>query len=104
VAIAASVTVVASTAIVADGAPRVFAEPAAPKVEKTTVSFTPVPEPSKAAVLVKSKAKARGKGHDKVKAKGKSTARGHEKAKLSEAKAQKAHGQGRNAPKSRKKP
>jgi RNA polymerase sigma factor (sigma-70 family) len=103
VAIAASATVVASTAVVADGAPRVFAEPVTPKVAKT-VSFTPIAEPSKAAVFVKSKTKARGKGHDKVKAKGKSTARGHEKAKRSEAKAQKAHGQGRNAPKSRKRP
>jgi RNA polymerase sigma factor (sigma-70 family) len=74
VAIAASATVVASTAMVADGAPRVFAEPAAPKAEKT-VSFTPVAEPSKAAVLVKSKAKAEGKGHGKAKAK----AKGHEK-------------------------
>src|SRR5919106_2152877 len=51
VAIAASATAVASTAVVADGAPRVFAEPAAQKVEKT-VSFTPIAEPSKAAVLV----------------------------------------------------
>jgi hypothetical protein len=103
VAIAASATVVASTAIVADGAPRVFAEPAAPKVEKT-VSFTPVAEPSKAAVLVKRKPKAKGKGHDKAKAKGKAKATGHEKAKSSEAKAQKAHGQGRNARRSGESP
>lgn len=68
VAIAASAAVVASTPIVADGAPRVFAEPAAPKVEKR-VSFTQVPEPSKAAVLVESESKANGKakakGHEK---------------------------------------
>ena len=106
VAIAASATVVASTAMVADGAPRVFAEPAAPKVEKA-VSFTPVREPSKLAVLVESnieaKAEAKGKGHLKTKTKAK--AKGHEKAKPPKAKVQhKAHGQGRNAAKSRKKP
>jgi len=74
VAIAASATVVASTAMVADGAPRVFAEPAAPKVEKN-VSFTQVAEPSKAAVFVESKSKAKGEGH----ANGKAKAKGHEK-------------------------
>jgi RNA polymerase sigma factor (sigma-70 family) len=75
VAIAASATVVASTAIVADGAPRVFAEPAAPKVGKT-LSFTPVAEPSKAAVLVESTSKAKGKGHAKKNGKAKAKRHG----------------------------
>ncbi|MEX2464428.1 MAG: sigma-70 family RNA polymerase sigma factor, partial [Gaiellaceae bacterium] len=68
VVIAASASVVAAVPMVADGAPHIFAEPAAPKVERM-VSFAPVAaEPSKAAVLVeesKSKAKAGEKHHGK---------------------------------------
>jgi len=62
VAIAASAAVVASTPIVADGAPRVFAEPAAPKKVAPLVQ---VAEPSKAAVLVQSEPKAKGKANAK---------------------------------------
>jgi RNA polymerase sigma factor (sigma-70 family) len=104
VAIAASATVVASTAMVADGAPRVFAEPTAPKVEKA-VSFTPVAEPSKAAVLVatpakgKSKAKGHERGHGPP-----AHAKAGKKAKPAKASPAKAHGQGQSASKSRKRP
>jgi RNA polymerase sigma factor (sigma-70 family) len=72
VAIAASATVAASTAMVADGAPRVFAEPAQPKKAAPLVR---VAEPSKAAVLVQSEPKAKGKSH----AKGKANAKGQER-------------------------
>jgi RNA polymerase sigma factor (sigma-70 family) len=109
VAIAASATVVASTAIVADGAPRVFAEPAAPagaaapKVERKIPGVVPA-EPSKAAVLMaipangKSKAKSHEKHHWPP-----ARAKAGKKAKPAKVKPQKAHPTGRSAFKSGKK-
>jgi RNA polymerase sigma factor (sigma-70 family) len=104
-AVAVSATVVVTTTpMVADGAPRVFAEPAAPQTEKT-VSFTPVAEPSKAAVLVatpakgKSKAKGHERGHGPP-----AHAKAGKKAKQAKVRPAKAHGQGQSASKSWKKP
>jgi RNA polymerase sigma factor (sigma-70 family) len=104
VAIAASATVAASTAMVADGAPRVFAEPAEPKKAAPLVR---VAEPSKAAVLVATptpaKGKAKGKGHEKRYGPP-AHAKAGKKAKPAKVKPAKAHGQGQSASKSQKKP
>ena len=104
VAVAASATVVAAAPVAADGAPRVFAEPAAPKVVKT-VSFTPVAEPSKAAVLVATPAmgNAKAKGHEKGHGPP-AHARVGKKPKPARVKPARAQVQGQSAQKGQKKP